>query len=122
MKTVGVPEANYGRANPDSARGGRQPQSVGPSSMYYQQPEARMDGTTADQGHSHMFGFSKLKVGTNDGRNGIDKESASVYETAFLQCQVQEVIMMTKRKDEELNVKNAQIEDLSRRVRHYLLT
>ena len=74
-----------------------------------------MDGSVADQGLSQMFGNSKMQVGTTDGKRGIT--DSSVYETAFLQCQVQEVLMQMKRKDEELKSKNNQIDDLNKRVR-----
>ena len=43
------------------------------------------------------------------------------YDVAFLQLQVQELIEINKRKEEELAHKNSETENLYKRIRDYLL-
>lgn len=54
-----------------------------------------------------------------DGRNGLTEQTK--YDVAFLQLVVMEFIELTKRKDDELNNKNSEIESLYKRIRDYLL-
>ena len=54
-----------------------------------------------------------------DGKSGLGEQTR--YDVAFLQLQVQELIELVKRKDDDLGVKNQEVEHLYKRVRDYLL-
>ena len=81
------------------------------------QPSIGADGQITS-GFSYKF-QSHLDVVDKDGRHGLTDQTK--YDVAFLQLIVMEFVELIKRKDEELNNKNNEIETLYKRVRDYLL-
>jgi hypothetical protein len=71
-------------------------------------------------GRSIMF-RAELDVADKDGKLGLAIGEQTRYDVAFLQLQLQEVMELVKRKDEELTTKNSEIDQLYKRIRDYLL-
>ena len=82
------------------------------------QPNPGVDGDYPS-GFTHKF-KGHLDVADKDGRLGLGNEQTK-YDVAFLQLQVQELIEINKRKEEELAHKNSETENLYKRIRDYLL-
>ena len=64
---------------------------------------------------------AELDVADKDGKLGLAIGEQTRYDVAFLQLQLQEVMELVKRKDEELTTKNSEIDQLYKRIRDYLL-
>lgn len=70
-------------------------------------------------GYSNRF-KTHLTVADRDGNPGLSDEQTK-YDVAFLQLQLQEVLEINKRKEDELQTKNTEIEGLYKRLRDYLI-
>lgn len=81
-------------------------------------PSVGVDGDISS-GYTHKFG-GHLEVADKDGRLGLGSEQTR-YDVAFLQLQLQELLEINKRKEDELQHKNHEIETLYKRIRDYLV-
>lgn len=73
-------------------------------------------------GRSREFGDAEMKVKDGQGNSSISATAKNSYEVCFLQLQLQECFQIIQKKDDNLRFKQADIENLHRTIRQYVLT